>query len=154
MNGAFIRKEFFGKYPELLKLVEHLTDDEIWSLRRGGHDPVKVFNAYNRAVQTNGRPTVILAKTVKGYGLGETAEGRNTAHQTKKMGASEMTKLRDRFDLPLSDTIVEHIDFFRPAADSPEMNYIKARMEAMGGPVPGAQGEADSYRSSASGRVS
>ncbi len=84
-NGAYIRKEFFGKYPELLKLVEHLTDDDIWALRRGGHDPVKVYNAYKRAVETTGKPTVILAKTVKGYGLGETAEGRNTAHQQKKL---------------------------------------------------------------------
>ena len=75
-NGAYIRKEFFGKYPELLKLVEHMTDDDIWALRRGGHDPVKVYNAYKRAVETTGKPTVILAKTVKGYGLGETAEGR------------------------------------------------------------------------------
>ncbi len=136
MNGAFIRKEFFGKYPELLKLVEHLTDDQIWGLRRGGHDPGKVFNAYKRAVETTGQPTVILAKTVKGYGLGETAEGRNTAHQAKKMGGSEMTKLRDRFDLPLSDEIVEHIEFSRPAEDSPEVKYIKSRVEAMGGPVP------------------
>src|ERR1700728_1063708 len=82
-NGAYIRKEFFGKYPELLKLVEHLTDDEIWNLRRGGHDPVKVYNAYKRAMETTGEPTVVLAKTVKGYGLGEMAEGRNTAHQQK-----------------------------------------------------------------------
>src|ERR1700689_4514025 len=83
-DGAYIRKEFFGKYPELLKLVEHMTDDEIWALRRGGHDPVKVYNAYKRAAEHTGQPTVILAKTVKGYGLGETAEGRNTAHQQKK----------------------------------------------------------------------
>ena len=89
-NGAYIRKEFFGKYPELLKLVEHMTDDDIWALRRGGHDPVKVYNAYKRAVETTGKPTVILAKTVKGYGLGETAEGRNTAHQQKKLGEPEI----------------------------------------------------------------
>jgi len=136
MNGAFIRKEFFGKYPELLKLVEHLTDDQIWGLRRGGHDPSKVFNAYKRAVETTGQPTVVLAKTVKGYGLGETAEGRNTAHQAKKMAAPEMAKLRDRFELPLSDEVVEHIDFYRPPEDSPEIKYIKSRIEAMGGTVP------------------
>jgi pyruvate dehydrogenase E1 component len=83
MDGAYIRKEFFGKYPELLKLVENMSDQQIWDLRRGGLDPQKVFNGYHRAMQLNGRPTVILAKTVKGYGLGETAEGRMTAHQTR-----------------------------------------------------------------------
>jgi len=136
MNGAYIRKEFFGKYPELLKLVEHLSDDEIWSLRRGGHDPVKVFNAYKRAVETTNAPTVILAKTVKGYGLGEAAEGRMTAHQAKKMGVPDMIKMRDRFNLPLSNEVAEHIDFSRPPEDSPEMKYIRTRLEAMGGPVP------------------
>ena len=84
-DGAYLRKEFFGKYPELLKLVEHMSDDELWDLRRGGLDPVKVFNAYQRAMMTKGQPTVILAKTVKGYGLGEAAEGRMTAHQQKKL---------------------------------------------------------------------
>ncbi len=136
MDGAYIRKEFFGKYPELLKLVEHMTDDEIWALRRGGHDPVKVFNAYKRAVETTGKPTVILAKTVKGYGLGQVAEGRNTAHQQKKLQGADLAHLRDRFELPLTDEAVEHIDFFRPAEGSPEANYIKSRIEAMGGPVP------------------
>jgi pyruvate dehydrogenase E1 component len=136
MNGAFIRKEFFGKYPELLKLVENMTDDEIWALRRGGHDPLKVYNAYKRAAETTGQPTVVLAKTVKGYGLGETAEGRNTAHQTKKMGGPDMIKMRDRFDLPLSNEVVEHLDFYRPPEDSPETQYVKSRNQAMGGPVP------------------
>ena len=135
-NGAYIRKEFFGKYPELLKLVEHLTDDDIWSLRRGGHDPIKVYNAYKRAAETTGKPTVILAKTVKGYGLGETAEGRNTAHQQKKLGETEMMKIRDRFKIPISDECVQHLDFFRPAEDSPEMKYLRKRSEAMGGPLP------------------
>src|SRR3984957_7893959 len=140
-NGAYIRKEFFGKYPELLKLVEHLTDDDIWNLRRGGHDPVKVYNAYKRAVETTGKPTVILAKTVKGYGLGETAEGRNTAHQQKKLGESEMMKIRDRFHIPISDEVVQHLDFFRPAEESPEMQYIRKRTEAMGGPLPARKSE-------------
>jgi pyruvate dehydrogenase E1 component len=135
-NGAYIRKEFFGKYPELLKLVEHLTDDDIWALRRGGHDPIKVYNAYKRAVETTGKPTVILAKTVKGYGLGETAEGRNTAHQQKKLAESEMMKIRDRFKIPITDECVQHLEFFRPAEDSPEMQYLRKRSEAMGGPLP------------------
>jgi pyruvate dehydrogenase E1 component len=135
-NGAYIRKEFFGKYPELLKLVEHLTDDDIWALRRGGHDPVKVYNAYKRAMETTGRPTVILAKTVKGYGLGETAEGRNTAHQQKKLGEPEMLKIRDRFKIPISDEVVQHLEFHRPAEDTPEMQYLRKRTEAMGGPLP------------------
>jgi pyruvate dehydrogenase E1 component len=136
MDGAYIRKEFFGKYPELLKLVEHMTDDQIWALRRGGHDPVKVYNAYKRAVETTGKPTVILAKTVKGYGLGQVAEGRMTAHQQKKLAGPELTHLRDRFELPISDESVEHIDFIRPAEDSPEMQYIKSRTQAMGGSLP------------------
>src|SRR5271163_2842483 len=135
-DGAYIRKEFFGKYPELLKLVEHLSDDDIWNLRRGGHDPVKVYNAYKRAVETTGKPTVILAKTVKGYGLGEIAEGRNTAHQQKKLDGTALLKLRDRFEIPLSNEAVEHIEFFRPAEDSAEMKYLKSRIQAMGGSLP------------------
>ena len=102
-DGAYVRKEFFGKYPELLKLVEHMSDDELWNLRRGGLDPVKVFNAYRRAMRHNGQPTVILAKTVKGYGLGEAAEGRMTAHQQKKLSDADLLKIRDRFNLPLTD---------------------------------------------------
>jgi pyruvate dehydrogenase E1 component len=140
MNGAYIRKEFFGKYPELLKLVENMSDDEIWALRRGGHDALKVFNAYKRAVDSpDGRPTVVLAKTVKGYGLGEIAEGRNTAHQQKKMGEAELIKLRDRFDIPISwisDVNAGHMDFFRPPADSEESKYVRSRTEAMGGSLP------------------
>jgi pyruvate dehydrogenase E1 component len=137
MDGAYIRKEFFGKYPELLKLVEHLSDNEIWDLRRGGHDPVKVFNAYKRATeQANGKPTVILAKTVKGYGLGQVAEGRNTAHQQKKLAGSDLTHLRDRFNLELTDDAVEHIEFVRPTPGSPEAKYLADRRAAMGGPVP------------------
>jgi pyruvate dehydrogenase E1 component len=135
-DGAYIRKEFFGKYPELLKLVEHLTDDDIWALRRGGHDPIKVYNAYKRATETTGQPTVVLAKTVKGYGLGEMAEGRNTAHQQKKMGGTDLMRLRDRFDITLSDEQVEHISFFRPEENTAEMKYLRSRTDAMGGPVP------------------
>jgi pyruvate dehydrogenase E1 component len=136
MNGAYIRKEFFGKYPELLALVEHMTDDQIWDLRRGGLDPIKVFNAYYRAMQHTGQPTVILAKTVKGYGLGEAAEGRMTAHQQKKLGDVDLLKIRDRFKLPLSDEAVQHLEFYRPADDSAEMRYLRQRTAAQGGPLP------------------
>ncbi len=135
-DGAYVRKEFFGKYPELLKLVEHMTDDEIWALRRGGHDPVKVYNAYKRAVEHTGQPTVILAKTVKGYGLGETAQGRMTAHQQKKLTDEDLMKIRKLFDIPISDEIVHNVGFYKPAEDSPEMQYIRKRNEAMGGPLP------------------
>jgi pyruvate dehydrogenase E1 component len=137
-DGAYIRKEFFGKYPELLKLVEHLSDDDIWNLRRGGHDPVKVFNAYKRAVEAQGQPTVILAKTVKGYGFGEAAEGRNTAHQAKKLAEVDLIKFRERFEMTnsLSNDVVSHIDFVRPPDHSPETRYIQSRIEAMGGALP------------------
>ncbi len=135
-DGAYVRKEFFGKYPELLKLVEHMTDDEIWALRRGGHDPVKVYNAYKRAVEHTGQPTVILAKTVKGYGLGETAQGRMTAHQQKKLSQEDLMKIRKLFNLPISDETVQNVGLYKPAEDSPEMKYIQERIQAMGGALP------------------
>src|ERR1700687_2546446 len=135
-DGAFLRKEFFGKYPELLKLVENMSDDELWSLRRGGLDPIKVFNGYRRAMMTHGQPAVILAKTVKGYGLGEVAEGRMTAHQQKKLSGADLMKIRDRFDLPLTDENCEHVDFLKPKEDSQEMKYLRARVEAQGGSLP------------------
>src|SRR5579872_3876021 len=135
-DGAFLRKEFFGKYPELLKLVEHMSDDDLWNLRRGGLDPIKVFNGYRRAMMTQGQPTVILAKTVKGYGLGEVAEGRMTAHQQKKLSGADLMKIRDRFSLPLTDENCEHVDFLKPAEDSPEMKYLRTRLEAQGGSLP------------------
>jgi pyruvate dehydrogenase E1 component len=135
-DGAYLRKEFFGKYPELLKLVEHMTDDEIWALRRGGHDPVKVYNAYKRAVEHKGQPTVILAKTVKGYGLGTIAQGRMTAHQQKKLSENDLRQIRAYFDLPISDEIVDTVGFFRPPEDSPEMKYLRERTKTMGGSLP------------------
>ncbi|MGA2599159.1 MAG: pyruvate dehydrogenase (acetyl-transferring), homodimeric type, partial [Bryobacteraceae bacterium] len=135
-GGAYTRKEFFGKYPELAKLVEHLSDEEIAHLRRGGHDPVKVYNAYLRAIQHKGSPTVVLAKTVKGYGLGEAGEGRNPAHQQKKLTDKELHFVKERFEIPVPDGTIEHMDFFRPKEDSPEMKYIRGRLEAMGGSLP------------------
>src|SRR5271169_2232103 len=117
-DGAYVRKEFFGKYPELLKLVEHMSDDEIFALRRGGHDPQKVYNAYKRAVEHTGSPTVILAKTIKGYGLGEAGEGRNVTHQQKKLTDDEMLYFRRRFEIPIPDEAVHAMSFYKPAEDS------------------------------------
>ncbi len=135
-DGAYVRKEFFGKYPELLKLVEHLSDDEIWALRRGGHEPVKVYNAYARAMAAKGQPTVILAKTVKGYGLGDTAQGRMTAHQQKKLTDADLMQIVQRLDIPISEDVVHSIGFHRPPEDSPEMMYLRERLKAMGGSLP------------------
>src|SRR5271165_702691 len=135
-DGAYVRKEFFGKYPELLKLVEHMTDDEIFALRRGGHDPQKVYNAYKRAVEHTGSPTVILAKTIKGYGLGEAGEGRNVTHQQKKLTDDEMQYFRRRFEVPIPDEAVGAMSFYKPAEDSPELQYVRARRDAMGGSLP------------------
>jgi len=135
-DGAYVRKEFFGKYPELLKLVEHMTDDEIFALRRGGHDPQKVYNAYKRAIEHTGSPTVILAKTIKGYGLGEAGEGRNVTHQQKKLTDEEMMYFRRRFEIPVPDETVTGISFYKPSEDSPEMRYMRERREAMGGSLP------------------
>ncbi|MEZ5363618.1 MAG: pyruvate dehydrogenase (acetyl-transferring), homodimeric type [Bryobacterales bacterium] len=136
LGGATIRKEFFGKYPELLEMVEDFTDEQLGSLRRGGHDPQKVYNAYLQALQTTGKPTVILAKTVKGYGLGEAGEGKNITHQQKKLNEAELEYFRKRFDIPVPDTAVQRIEFYRPAEDSREMTYLRERREALGGYLP------------------
>jgi pyruvate dehydrogenase E1 component len=135
-GGAYARKEFFGKYPELLKLVEDKTDDQIARLARGGHDPVKVYNAFRRAVEHRGQPTVILAKTVKGYGLGEAGEGKNVTHQQKKLNEQELAYLAKRFDLNFPEDVVQEIRFVRPPEDSPEMKYLRERREALGGSLP------------------
>jgi pyruvate dehydrogenase E1 component len=135
-GGAYVRREFFGKYPELLQLVEDLTDDELASLPRGGHDPVKVYNAYKRATEHTGSPSVIIAKTVKGYGLGEAGEGRNFTHQQKKLNEQEMLRLRERFRIPIPEETVHTVSFYRPPEDSPEIKYIRERRTALGGPVP------------------
>ena len=136
LGGKVIREEFFGKYPELLKLVEHMSDDEVGRLRRGGHDPDKVYNAYRRAYDHKGGPTVILAKTVKGYGLGEAGEGKNITHQQKKLNETELEYFRKRFDIPVKESVVQNIEFYRPPEDSEEMQYIRERHKALGGPNP------------------
>jgi pyruvate dehydrogenase E1 component len=135
-NGDFVRREFFGRYPELLELVKGYTDQQLHELRRGGHDPVKVHAAFKAAVEHTGSPTVILAKTVKGYGLGEAGEGRNVTHQQKKLNEEELRFFRDRFDIPISDQDLHDIPFYRPADDSEEIQYLKDRRAALGGPVP------------------
>ncbi|MDE2354902.1 MAG: pyruvate dehydrogenase (acetyl-transferring), homodimeric type, partial [Betaproteobacteria bacterium] len=135
-DGAYVRKHFFGKYPELARLVSNMSDDEIWRLTRGGHDPYKVYNAYLSAVQHKGQPTVILAKTIKGYGMGEAGEGQNITHQQKKMGENALKQFRDRFQLPISDEVIAETPFYRPPEDSPEVQYLKGRREALGGYLP------------------
>jgi pyruvate dehydrogenase E1 component len=135
-GGAYIRKHFFGKYPELLKLVEQYTDEELENMKRGGHDPEKVYAAYKAAVEFKGAPTVILAKTVKGYGLGEAGEGKNITHSQKKLNEEELREFRTRFGIPLSDEEVVKAPFFRPSEDSPEIKYLKERRKMLGGYVP------------------
>ncbi|HEV7224975.1 MAG TPA: pyruvate dehydrogenase (acetyl-transferring), homodimeric type, partial [Pirellulales bacterium] len=136
MPGNYIREDFFGKYPELEELVAHLTDEKLRSLRRGGHDPEKVYAAYKAAVESNGKPTVILAKTIKGYGLAEAGEGRNVTHNQKQLNEQEYREFRSRFGIPISDEEVSKAPFYRPPEDSPEMQYLRERREALGGYVP------------------
>jgi pyruvate dehydrogenase E1 component len=131
-DGKFVRDEFFGRYPETAALVAGWSDDEIWALQRGGHDSIKVYAAYKSAVENRGRPTVILAKTIKGYGMGEAGEARNIAHQAKKMELEEMRVFRDRFSIPIDDAQIEQIPFYRPPEDSPEMQYLRERVRALG----------------------
>ena len=134
--GSYTRKHFFGKYPELLELVNHLTDEQIHKLLRGGHDSRKVYAAYKAAVEHTGQPTVILAKTVKGYGLGEAGEGRNVTHQQKKLNEKELREFRARFDIPISDEEIAESPFFRPAPDSKETQYLLERRKQLGGFLP------------------
>jgi pyruvate dehydrogenase E1 component len=131
-DGAYVRKHFFGKYPELLDLVRNMSDDDIWRLNRGGHDPHKMFAAYAAATKHVGQPTVILAKTIKGYGMGEAGEGQNITHQQKKMGTASIRAFRDRFGIPVPDEQLEEIPYYKPADDSPEMKYLKERQQTMG----------------------
>ncbi|AWN45565.1 pyruvate dehydrogenase (acetyl-transferring), homodimeric type [Methylobacterium terrae] len=135
-NGAYIREHFFGKYPETAALVKDWSDDDIWRLTRGGHDPSKVFAAYSAAVKHKGQPTLILAKTVKGYGMGEAGEAQNITHQQKKMGEAVLKQFRDRFQIDLNDDQIAEIPFIRFPEGSPEHEYLMARRKALGGPLP------------------
>ena len=136
MPGSYIREDFFGKYPELLTLVENYSDEKLVKLRRGGHDPEKVHAAYQRAVASESRPTVILAKTIKGYGLGEAGEGRNIAHNNKKLNEEELFEFRTRFGIPISDDEVVNAPFYKPPENSAEMKYLRERRQTLGGPLP------------------
>ncbi|WP_459556033.1 pyruvate dehydrogenase (acetyl-transferring), homodimeric type [Lacunimicrobium album] len=135
-GGAYIRDHFFGSDPELMEMVDHLSDEQLEKLKRGGHDPNKVYAAYKAAYDHTGSPTVILAKTIKGYGLGEAGEGRNVAHNNKKMNLEELKQFRSRFNIPISPEDVEKMPFYKPAEDSEEMVYLRARREQLGGFVP------------------
>ena len=132
-DGAFVREHFFGKYPELKAMVSNMSDEDIWRLNRGGHDPHKVYAAYAAAVKHSGQPTVILAKTVKGYGMGIAGEGQNITHQQKKMGEDSLKAFRDRFNIPISDKDIGEAPFYRPPDDSPEIKYLHERRAALGG---------------------
>lgn len=132
-DGAYVRKHFFGRYPELLEMVANMSDDDIWRLNRGGHDPHKVYAAYAAAVKHQGQPTVILAKTIKGYGMGESGEAQNITHQQKKMGTTHLKAFRDRFGLPIPDDKVEEIPYLKFDNDSQEFTYMQARRQALGG---------------------
>jgi len=135
-DGRFNREHFFNKYPELRSLVAHMSDDDIDRLRRGGHDPVKIYAAYHAAMHHHGQPTVILAQTKKGYGMGHWGQGRMSTHQQKKLDLEALRAFRDRFSLPLSDEDLEQVRFFKPADDAPEMKYLHARRQALGGYLP------------------
>ncbi|MDO8436622.1 MAG: pyruvate dehydrogenase (acetyl-transferring), homodimeric type [Nitrosomonadaceae bacterium] len=132
-DGAYVRKHFFGKYPELLEMVASMSDDDIWRLNRGGHDPHKVYAAYAAAAKHMGQPTVILAKTIKGYGMGEAGEAQNITHQQKKMGTTSLKAFRDRFGLPVADDKIDEIPYLMFDQDSPELTYMRAQRKALGG---------------------
>jgi pyruvate dehydrogenase E1 component len=135
-GGAYTREHFFGKYPELREMVANLSDDDIWRLNRGGHDPHKVYNAYRAAMEHKGQPTVILAKTIKGYGMGKAGEGLNITHQQKKLDDEALKDFRDRFNIPVSDADIASVPYFRPAEDSEEIRYLRERRRALGGFLP------------------
>ena len=135
-GGAYTREHFFGKYPELLEMVATMTDHDIWRLNRGGHDPHKIYAAYSSAIRSPGQPTVILAKTVKGYGMGEAGEAQNITHQQKKMDIDSIRQFRDRFGVPIADEELESVPYYHPGEDSEEVRYLRERREALGGFLP------------------
>ncbi|MDP3618398.1 MAG: pyruvate dehydrogenase (acetyl-transferring), homodimeric type [Ramlibacter sp.] len=142
-DGAFVRKNFFGRHPKALEMVAKMSDEDIWRLQRGGHDPQKVYAAYHKAVNHKGQPTVMLIKTVKGFGMGKSGEGKNTAHQTKKLTDDDIRAFRDRFNIPVPDEQLAEVPFYKPADHTPEMEYLHARRKALGGYLPKRRAKAD-----------
>ncbi|WP_431478854.1 pyruvate dehydrogenase (acetyl-transferring), homodimeric type [Massilia eburnea] len=142
-DGAYVRKHFFGKHPKLLEMVANMSDDDIWRLTRGGHDPHKIYAAFKQANESVGKPTVLLVKTVKGFGMGKSGEARNTAHQTKKLDDEAIREMRDRFNIPIPDDQLKDIPFFKPSDDAPEMKYLHERRKALGGYLPSRRTKAD-----------
>jgi len=142
-DGAFVRKNFFGRDPRTLEMVAKMTDKQIWGLRRGGHDAGKVYAAFHRAQHAQGQPTVLLVKTVKGWGMGSAGEGKNTAHQAKKLTDDDIRQFRDRFNIPIPDASLGEIPFYKPADDTPEMRYLHERRKALGGYLPKRRAKAD-----------
>jgi pyruvate dehydrogenase E1 component len=144
-DGAYVRKNFFGKHPKALEMVARMSDDDIWRLNRGGHDPHKIYSAFSAATRHKGQPTVILVKTIKGFGMGKAAEGKNTAHNTKKLGDEVIREMRDRFAIPIPDDQLADVPFFKPSPDSPEIKYLHERRQALGGYLPQRRQKADEY---------
>ena len=142
-DGAYVRKHFFGRSPATAEMVAKMSDDDIWNLRRGGHDPQKVYAAYHKAVNHKGQPTVMLIKTVKGFGMGKSGEGKNNVHQTKKLTDEDIKIFRDRFNIPIPDSQLADIPFYKPAEDTPEMRYLHERRRALGGYLPHRRTKAD-----------
>ena len=142
-DGAYVRKHFFGKHPKLLEMVSRMSDDDIWHLLRGGHDPHKIYAGFKAAQEHKGQPTVLLVKTVKGYGMGKSGEARNTAHQTKKLDDEAVREMRDRFSLPIPDDKLPEVPFFKPDDDAPEIKYLHERRKALGGYLPQRRTQAD-----------
>ncbi len=142
-DGAYVRKHFFGKDPRTLEMVAKMSDDDIWALRRGGHDSQKVYAAFHAAVNHKGQPTVLLIKTVKGFGMGKVGEGKNNVHQTKKLADEDIKAFRDRFNIPVPDSQISDIPFYKPADDTPEMRYLHERRKALGGYLPQRRVKAD-----------
>jgi len=142
-DGAFVRKNFFGKHPKLLEMVAKMSDEDIWRLQRGGHDPQKVYAAYHKAVNTVGQPTVLLVKTVKGFGMGKIGEGKNTAHQTKKLVDEDIKTMRDRFNIPVPDADLPKLPFYQPPEGSVELNYLHDKRKALGGYLPKRRPKSD-----------
>ncbi len=142
-DGAYVRKHFFGKHPKLLEMVSQMSDDDIWRLNRGGHDPHKIYAAFKQAQENIGQPTVLLVKTIKGFGMGKSGEARNTAHQTKKLDDASIREMRDRFAIPIPDDQLADVPFFKPAEDAPEIKYLHERRKALGGYLPQRRMKAD-----------